>query len=119
MNACGEHVNPESTYTFRLCLLKQETSIERERFVQNYCIVMGKNMSLLDSIKIKSQQIAMKTDQFIREHGVMAGMSFGAASIIVGITGVAANSVILPDRMSRAQPPICGRPSATDTAPTR
>lgn len=51
-------------------------------------------MSLLDSIKIKSQQIAMKTDQFIREHGVMAGMSFGAASIIVGIAGVAAMSAV-------------------------
>ena len=35
MNACGEHVIPESTCTIRLCLVKQESSSFRARCVQD------------------------------------------------------------------------------------
>ena len=34
MKACGEHVNPESTCTIRLCLLKQESPDFRQEWVQ-------------------------------------------------------------------------------------
>jgi hypothetical protein len=36
VNACGEHVNPESTCTIRLCLWKQESPDFRQGRVQIY-----------------------------------------------------------------------------------
>lgn len=51
-------------------------------------------MNMLDIIKIKTQQVAMKADQDLRDHGVMAGMCLGMAGIIVGIAGVAAMATV-------------------------
>lgn len=55
---------------------------------------MDKTMTILDNIKIKTQQLAMKTDQALREYGVETGMFLGAASIVVGIAGIAAMSTV-------------------------
>ena len=51
-------------------------------------------MSTLNIIKIKTQQIAMKTDEILREHCFMAGLCLGAAAIVVGMTGIAAMATV-------------------------
>lgn len=51
-------------------------------------------MSILNNIKIKTQQVVMKTDEVLRKHGVAGGICFGAAAIVIGMTGLAAISTI-------------------------
>lgn len=43
-------------------------------------------MSLLEDIKIKSQQIAMKTDTFIKDKGLIASNNFVAIGLMAGIS---------------------------------
>lgn len=51
-------------------------------------------MNILDTIKIKTQQVAMKADQALREHGVMTGMFVGMAGIVAGVAGIAAMATV-------------------------
>jgi len=58
VNACGEHVNPESTCTIRLCLWKQESPDFRQGSVQDWISSLQlKNVDLVYSDKENSQGI--------------------------------------------------------------
>jgi hypothetical protein len=55
VNACGEHVNPESTCTIRLCLWKQESPDFRQGRVQLY-EKMNENLKE-NNTKVKTEKI--------------------------------------------------------------
>lgn len=46
-------------------------------------------MNIVDKIKLKTEQIYTKTDQFLRNHGAVMGMGVAVASVTLGITGIA------------------------------
>jgi hypothetical protein len=55
VNACGEHVNPESTCTIRLCLWKQESPDFRQGRVQSFSkIYKASDIFFMLEINIKT-----------------------------------------------------------------
>lgn len=61
-------------------------------------------MNILDKIKLKTEQIVLKTDDVLRNHGVIAGMGLAAAGMIVGIAGVAAMATVAAPGAAVAAP---------------
>lgn len=72
-------------------------------------------MNILDTIKIKTQQIAMKTDQAFREHGVLAGMALGMAGVIIGGVGIAAIATVAVPGAAIAAPVAAAATLASGT----
>ena len=74
MNACGEHVIPESTCTIRLCLVKQESPDFRQGSVQADCLVSNVKLAHF----VKGSVKAFNT--FLAYEGIVEDFSNGMFS---------------------------------------
>lgn len=52
-------------------------------------------MNFIDKIKARTNQILMKSDEFVRKYGVHTGMGAATVSVLSGIGGVAAAPVMI------------------------